>query len=92
MNQLPAIRESKAVGSGRSAMLVPAIVAAASDQSARRFLEFFAATIRNKNTRQAYYHAVVQFFAWCGSVCMRKAASGMKCRRITIWKPISTPI
>jgi integrase/recombinase XerD len=23
-----------------------------------------AAAIRNKNTRQAYYHAVVQFFAW----------------------------
>jgi integrase/recombinase XerD len=30
-----------------------------------RFLEFFAATIRNKNTRQAYYHAVTRFFAWC---------------------------
>jgi len=28
-------------------------------------LEFFAATIRNKNTRQAYYHAVVRFFDWC---------------------------
>jgi hypothetical protein len=34
------------------------------DQAARRFLEFFAATIRNKNTRQAYYHATVRFFAW----------------------------
>jgi hypothetical protein len=21
---------------------------------------------RNKNTRQAYYHATVRFFAWCG--------------------------
>jgi site-specific recombinase XerD len=30
-----------------------------------RFLEFFAATIRNKNTRHAYYHAVTRFFAWC---------------------------
>jgi site-specific recombinase XerD len=30
----------------------------------RRFLEFFAATIRNKNTRQAYYLAVTKFFAW----------------------------
>jgi integrase/recombinase XerD len=28
-------------------------------------VEFFAATIRNKNTRTAYYHAVVRFFAWC---------------------------
>jgi site-specific recombinase XerD len=45
-------------------MLVPRVIAEAGDQAARRFLEFFAATIRNKNTRQAYYHAVVRFFAW----------------------------
>ena len=30
----------------------------------RRFLEFFAATIRNKNTRMAYYRAACSFFAW----------------------------
>jgi len=30
----------------------------------RRFLEFFAATIRNKNTRMAYYRAACHFFAW----------------------------
>jgi site-specific recombinase XerD len=50
---------------GRAGMLVPREIAAAGDQAARRFLEFFAATIRNKNTRQAYYRAVVRFFAWC---------------------------
>jgi site-specific recombinase XerD len=44
---------------------VPAAVAAAGDTAVRRFLEFFAATIRNKNTRRAYHHAVTQFFAWC---------------------------
>ena len=44
---------------------MPAIVAAAGDKATRRFLEFFAATIRNKNTRIAYYHACVRFFAWC---------------------------
>ena len=37
-------------------MAVPAIVAAG-DTAARRFLEFFAATIRNKNTRLAYFRA-----------------------------------
>ena len=35
------------------------------DQAARRFLEFFAATIRNKNTRMAYYRAAARFFTWC---------------------------
>ncbi len=44
---------------------IPAIVAAAGEAAARRFLEFFAATIRNKNTRAAYYRAVCHFFAWC---------------------------
>src|SRR4051812_32549990 len=46
-------------------IIVPAIIADAGDQAARRFLEFFAATIRNKNTRTAYLHAVGRFFAWC---------------------------
>jgi hypothetical protein len=46
-------------------MLAPRLIAAAGEKAARRFLEFFAATIRNKNTRMAYYRAVVRFFAWC---------------------------
>lgn len=45
--------------------VIPAIVAGAGERAARRFLEFFAATIRNPNTRAAYYRAVVRFFAWC---------------------------
>ena len=44
-------------------VVVPAIVADAGEHAARRFLEFFAATIRNKNTRAAYLHAVTRFFA-----------------------------
>jgi site-specific recombinase XerD len=41
------------------------MIADAGDAAARRFLEFFAATIRNKNTRAAYLLAVSWFFAWC---------------------------
>ena len=48
-----------------ASIVVPAIIADAGDQAARRFLEFFAATIRNKNPRTAYLHAVSRFFAWC---------------------------
>ena len=44
---------------------MPTIVAAAGDKAARRFLEFFAVTIENLNTRQAYFHAGRRFFAWC---------------------------
>src|ERR1700759_527922 len=46
-------------------IVVPGIIADAGAHAARRFLEFFAATIRNKNTRIAYLHAVSRFFAWC---------------------------
>jgi site-specific recombinase XerD len=45
-------------------MAVPAVIADAGDHAAKRFLEFFAATIRNKNTRLAYYRAACHFFAW----------------------------
>jgi len=43
---------------------VPAVIADAGEHAARRFLEFFAATIRNRNTRMAYYRAVCTFFSW----------------------------
>ena len=40
-------------------------IADAGDQVARRYLEFFGVTIRNRNTRAAYLHAASRFFAWC---------------------------
>jgi site-specific recombinase XerC len=43
---------------------LPTLIAAAGDQVARRFLEFFAANIRNPHTRRAYGHAVAEFLAW----------------------------
>jgi len=44
--------------------VVPAMIAEAGDRAARRFLEFFAASIENDNTRMAYYRAACSFFAW----------------------------
>src|SRR5271156_5561644 len=66
MNREVVISESKAVAvAARDGILAPRVIAAAGDKAARRFLEFFAATIRNKNTRMAYYRAAARFFAWC---------------------------
>src|SRR5579859_5485963 len=45
-------------------IVIPAAIAGAGEHAARRFLEFFAATIRNRNTRLAYYRACCSFFAW----------------------------
>jgi site-specific recombinase XerD len=44
---------------------LPAIITDAGERAARRFLEFFTANIRNKNTRGAYARAVGAFLAWC---------------------------
>ena len=49
----------------RAAGALPAIVAEAPEPARVRFLEFFAAAIRNPNTRRAYAHAVGEFLAWC---------------------------
>ena len=62
---LPAAKPARFSATIAAKIVVPAIVADAGDQAARRFLEFFAATIRNRNTRTAYLHAVGRFFAWC---------------------------
>ncbi len=51
--------------SDMTAFPVPAQVASAGDAAAERFVEFFIATIRNANTRRAYYRAAMRFFAWC---------------------------
>src|SRR5271155_1387124 len=44
---------------------LPAIVTAAGEAAQLRFLEFFAASIRNPHTRRAYAGAVADFLAWC---------------------------
>jgi integrase/recombinase XerC len=61
-------------------LAVPALVAAAGDQARVRFLEFFAATIRNPHTRRAYGRALAEFLAWCADagVTLRPRASGPK--------------
>ena len=66
MSREVAIPPSRALAvATRDGIVVPRVIADAGDQAARRFLEFFAATIRNKNTRMAYYRAVCDFFSWC---------------------------
>jgi hypothetical protein len=44
---------------------LPAIVRVVGERASRRFIEFFTAAIRNRNTRLAYARAVKEFFDWC---------------------------
>jgi site-specific recombinase XerD len=45
--------------------VLPRIITHAGESTARRFIQFFLANIRNKNTRLAYARAIYQFFDWC---------------------------
>jgi site-specific recombinase XerD len=56
MNQLVPIADRVAL---------PRLVAAAGHRAQIRFLEFFAANIRNAHTRRAYARAVTAFMTWC---------------------------
>jgi len=45
--------------------IVPAIVGDMGDRAAERYLEFFAVSISNENTRRAYARSAREFFSWC---------------------------
>jgi site-specific recombinase XerD len=47
---------------------LPVLVAAAGERASIRFLEFFAANIRNPHTRRAYLRAAEEFLGWCAEV------------------------
>ena len=65
-DQLPAtIDQAEITTSTGVAQVVPALIAAAGERASLRFLEFFAANIRNPHTRRAYGRAVADFLAWC---------------------------
>jgi integrase/recombinase XerD len=60
--------KTKATAKRRSGrIIVPAIVASEGEATSKRFIEFFTATIRNRNTRAAYARAIAQFMTWCES-------------------------
>jgi integrase/recombinase XerC len=66
---------SQIVPISRSAVALPALVAASGGNAGIRFLEFFAAQIRNPHTRRAYGRAAGEFLAWCESVGVTSLAA-----------------
>lgn len=44
---------------------LPRLFVDAGDKACRRFIEFFTANIRNRNTRESYARAVLRFSDWC---------------------------
>jgi site-specific recombinase XerD len=68
MNKNIALFTEHTLRVGDREFLIPRLIADAGDDAISRFLEFFAATIRNKNTREAYARAARDFLCWCDVV------------------------
>jgi site-specific recombinase XerD len=66
-----------------SSAVVPAIVAGHGERAAWRYLEFFAVSIRNPNTRAAYARAASAFFAWCEA--RHLALTGIMPMHVAMW-------
>ncbi|OTP68800.1 tyrosine-type recombinase/integrase [Caballeronia sordidicola] len=73
----------------RAAGALPAIVAQAPEPTRVRFLEFFAAAIRNPNTRRAYAHAVGEFLAWCAQAGVSSIAE-VRPLHVAAWIELQT--
>jgi hypothetical protein len=48
-----------------SVLALPNLITREGERTTKRFLEFFTANVRNKNTRLAYARSVSQFLLWC---------------------------
>lgn len=68
---------------------VPALVAAAGNRASLRFLEFFAANIRNPHTRRAYYRATEEFLTWCAIAGVPSIAA-VQAVHVATWIEAST--
>jgi|tagenome__1003787_1003787.scaffolds.fasta_scaffold20400874_2 hypothetical protein len=63
--QLPTIIDRSRIVRDVRVPIVPALIAAGGERASLRFLEFFAAAIRNPHTRRAYSQAVMGFMDCC---------------------------
>ena len=68
---------------------LPALVAVAGEQASIRFMEFFAANIRNPHTRRAYGRAVADFLAWCEDAGVRSVAQ-VQPLHVAAWVELQT--
>jgi integrase/recombinase XerC len=68
---------------------LPALIAAAGERARTRFLEFFAANIRNPHTRRAYARAAEEFLAWCADAGVPSIAA-VQPVHVAAWIEVST--
>ena len=68
---------------------MPTLVAACGERAGIRFLEFFAAGIRNPHTRRAYARSAADFLAWCEAAGVGSLAA-VQPLHVATWIEIQT--
>jgi len=69
---------------------VPALIRRAGGGAEKRFLEFFAAQIRNRNTREAYLRAVRDFLGWVEGVAGIQDLLDIEPVHVAAWVELKT--
>jgi site-specific recombinase XerD len=88
MTQLPARIDNEpdqiATRDTGTGLTLPRLIADAGPDAEIRFLEFFAATIRNPHTRRAYARTIAAFLDWCAERGVAKIAD-VKPLHVSAW-------
>jgi site-specific recombinase XerD len=63
----------------------PALVATSGERAGMRFLEFFAAAIRNPHTRRAYARAADDFLVWCEAEAGATSLAAVQPLHVATW-------
>jgi len=69
---------------------LPTLIAAAGERASLRFLEFFAAKIRNAHTRRAYSRAVAEFLTWCAADAGVRELASVQPLHVATWIEMQT--
>ena len=69
---------------------IPTLITAAGERAGLRFLEFFAANIRNPNTRRSYGRAVAEFLAWCADAAGVPSIAAVQPLHVATWVEMQT--
>lgn len=69
---------------------LPTLVTAAGERASLRFLEFFAAGIRNPHTRRAYARAAADFLTWCEATAGVRALGDIQPLHVAAWIELQT--
>ncbi|WP_240906067.1 tyrosine-type recombinase/integrase [Thiorhodococcus mannitoliphagus] len=83
-------RQSGGLGTSSGGSGMPALIARAGGHAEKRFLEFFAAQIRNRNTREAYLRAVRDFLDWAETEAQIGALLDIEPLHVAAWVELQT--